>query len=344
MTKQVKCVVWDLDDTVWQGTLLEGGGGELYPSTRSVVEELDRRGILQSIASKNHHNDAMERLRHFGLEEYFLYPQIHFGPKSQSMEAIAKALNISIDSLAFVDDQPFEREEVQAHAPGVRCYLAERLPELPTLPEFTPRFVTEDSAMRRKLYQTDMARAQSEEKFDGPKESFLAGLNMVFTIAPVGDNDLQRAVDLTERTNQLNATGITYSHDDLDALRRSDRHLLHMAALEDKFGPYGKIGLSLVEIGEDVWTIRLLLMSCRVMARGVGGVMLSHIVRQGLASGKKIQADFVETGKNRMMYVTYKFAGFEEIRNHDNRLLLEYTGGPAAAAPSWLKVVLHDAI
>lgn len=154
----------------------------------------------------------------------------------------------------------------------------------------------------------------------------------------MADGDLQRAVDLTERTHQLNATGLTFGHDELDALRSSPDHLLLMSSLEDKFGPYGKIGLALVEKGNDVWTLKLLLMSCRVMSRGVGSVMLNHIITEAARAGKRLQAEFVETDRNRMMYVTYKFAGFEEVARDGSWSLLEYQGSGLAGFPTYLKV------
>jgi len=338
--KTIKCLVWDLDDTLWQGILLEGGANRLREGVREVLETLDRRGILQSIASRNEHDHAMERLSRFDLQDYFLYPQIHFGPKSESLRTIAKKLNIGIDTFAFVDDQPYEREEVGQALPEVLTLDAADLPLVPGLPRFIPRFITEDSALRRRMYMTDISRAKAEENFNGPAEAFLATLGMRFTIAPVSEGYLQRAVDLTERTHQLNATGLTFSHDDLDALRASPEHMLLISSLEDKFGPYGKIGLSLVKKGEQSWTIKLLLMSCRVMSRGVGSVMLNHIIRESKRAGKKLYADFVESERNRMMYITYKFAGFEEKERLDNHSLLEYRGNGRVGFPSYLEVTV----
>jgi FkbH-like protein len=340
MAKTLKCLVWDLDNTLWNGVLLEGGGKTLLPGARETIIELDRRGILHSIASRNVHAEAMARLRELGLADYFLYPRIDFGAKSHSIAAIAKALNLGLDTFAFIDDQPFERDEVRDALPEVRVYPAEDVASLPGLADFTPRFVNQDSALRRSMYQADMLRNAEEEHFEGPAEAFLQRLQMRFTISPVADGDLERAVDLTERTNQLNATGLTFDHDELDALRKSPTHLLSISSLEDKYGSYGRIGLSLMEKGEEVWTIRLLLMSCRVMNRGVGGAQLNYLIREALAAGKTLRADFVETARNRMMYVTYKFAGFEEIAEDGNRLTLEYRGTGAPAFPNYLDVVI----
>ncbi|MBN1294823.1 MAG: HAD-IIIC family phosphatase [Candidatus Latescibacteria bacterium] len=341
-TQQVKCIVWDLDDTIWEGILLEGGGNSLRDGIMRVIKELDMRGILQSIASRNDHQQAMERLESFGIAEYFLYPQINFGNKSTSVRAIADELNIGIDSIAFVDDQQFERDEVASLHKEVYCIDAAEIQSIPDMPCMKPRFVTEDSAKRRQMYIEDKKRAAVEERFEGSREEFLSGLNMRFMIRHATEGDLQRAVELTERTNQLNATGRTYNYDELNALRTSANHLLYVCSLEDSYGDYGRIGLALVEKGETLWTIRLLLMSCRVMSRGVGSIMLNFIIRKALDEGKKLQADFVETGRNRMMYVTYRFGGFREIETDGKKSLLHYEeGGPYPGFPDYVEVV-HD--
>lgn len=219
--KTVKCVVWDLDNTVWDGVLLEDGDVTLRPAVVEVIRTLDERGILHSIASRNDHDAAMAKLTEFGIADYFLHPQIHWGNKSDSIRAVAEAINIGIDTLAFVDDQPFERDEVGfAHA-QVLCIDALDAAAIPGLPEMRPRFVTADSRERRHLYRADIRRKHAEDAHQGTDEDFLASLGMRFTIAPAQERDLQRAEELTVRTNQLNATGYTYSYEELDAFRRS---------------------------------------------------------------------------------------------------------------------------
>ncbi|WP_254897282.1 hypothetical protein [Amycolatopsis sp. Hca4] len=147
--------------------------------------------------------------------------------------------------------------------------------------EFAPRFVTDESAQRRGMYFSQLARDDVEADFAGTGEDFLASLDLRFTIAPAKREDLQRAEELTVRTNQLNSTGRTYSYDELDALRSSSEHVLLVASLTDKFGSYGKIGLALLEKGTPDWRLNMMLMSCRVMSRGVGTVLLGHVM--GLA-------------------------------------------------------------
>ena len=140
---------------------------------------------------------------------------------------------------------------------------------------------------------------------------------MHFFIHDAQEEDLKRAEELTVRTNQLNATGRTYDYDELNAFRLSDNHKLLVCELTDKYGSYGKIGLALIETGEEYRHLKLLLMSCRVMARGVGTVLLSHIMQETKKAGKKLRADFRKTDRNRIMYVSYKFANFKEVSSDD---------------------------
>ncbi|HYX22776.1 MAG TPA: HAD-IIIC family phosphatase, partial [Thermoanaerobaculia bacterium] len=314
MSKQaIKCVVWDLDDTVWDGILLEDPEVRLRPPVVEILRALDERGILHSIASRNEHDLAMAKLRELGIDDYFLYPQINWNSKAASLARIAQDLNLALDAFAFVDDQPFEREEVAFSHAGVLCLDSALLDDLLDRPEFNPRFITEDSRLRRRMYQADARRNREEAEFVGPQEEFLATLGMVFTIAPCREEDLKRAEELTVRTHQLNTTGYTYSYEELDALRRSPRHELLIASLEDRHGAYGKIGLSLIEKDADVWTVKLLLMSCRVMSKGVGTILIHHLLRRAKEAGVRLRAELVDTGRNRQMLITYRFAGFKEV-------------------------------
>ena len=146
----IKCVVWDLDNTVWDGILLEDREVRLRPHVVHILKTLDERGILHSIASRNDHDTAMAKLKEFGLDDYFLYPQINWNSKAASIAQIAKDVNIGLDAVAFVDDQPFEREEVAFTHRQVLCLDSALLDDLLDRPEFNPRFITEDSRQRRR--------------------------------------------------------------------------------------------------------------------------------------------------------------------------------------------------
>ncbi len=336
--KQIKCVVWDLDNTLWNGVLLEDPSVSLNPKAVEVIKTLDQRGILQSIASKNNYDDAMGKLKLFGLEEYFLYPQINWEPKSSSIVEIAKRLNINVNTFAFIDDQDFELDEVRFSQPKVITINAQDISKILDLPIFIPRFITDDSKIRRKMYQCDIKRNNIEETFTGSKDEFLRTLDMKLTMNYATEYDLQRAEELTLRTHQLNTTGYTYSYDELNFFRTSNSHMLVILGLEDKYGTYGKIGLSLIEKSKSEWIIKLILMSCRVMSRGVGNFLISYLRQAAKNAGIRLIAEFIPTDRNRMMYMSYKFASFSEKEKKGDLILLENDLSLIPPFPDYLKV------
>ena len=340
----VKVLVWDLDNTVWDGVLLEGDEVRVRPAAAAALRALDARGILHSIASKNDHDLAMERLRTLGVADYFLYPRIGWGAKSAGVEAIARSINVGLDAIAFIDDDPFERDEVRHALPQVRVLDAAEAAALAQRPEFMPRFITDESALRRRMYQADVERNRAEESFAGPQEEFLAALRMKFTIERAQEADLRRAEELTVRTNQLNTSGQTFSYEELDRFRRSPDHLLLIAGLEDRYGTYGKIGLALIARQPRRWTLKLLLMSCRVISRGVGSILIQHILRLARDAGARLLAELKPTPRNRMMLVTFKFAGFREVEQHGELLVFEHDLQGLQGFPPYVEVRVGEGL
>lgn len=309
----IKCVIWDLDETIWDGTLLETGDVTLKPGIREIIRILDERGILHSIASKNYDQDGLKKLDEFGLTDYFVYSKINWNAKSVSVGTIHKKLNIHPESILFIDDNPVERDEVHSEYPEVLCVDAKDYTSLLDLPCMNPQVITEDAYHRRRMVQAAIQREDDQTTFQGPKPAFLKTLKLQLTISKATESDLARVEELTLRTHQLNTTGITYRHDELSVLLNSPEHTLWICGLTDRYGPYGKIGLALVEKGSSNNTLQLLLMSCRVMSLGIGTVLLSHIMQETKSEGKRLHVDFRETDRNRMMKVTLAFGNFKTV-------------------------------
>jgi FkbH-like protein len=310
---EIKCVVWDLDRTLWEGILSEGDPIRLRPRTQEILDTLDRRGILHSVASKNDFQPAMKMLESLEVSHYFICPQISWNAKSAALSKIRESLNIQMDSILFIDDDPYERDEVSSEHPDIICVDAARYGDLLQDPRLQPRFITEDSPRRRQLYLNQIEREQAEGEFQGPRKEFLASLGMSLTIARATESDLQRAQELTVRTNQLNSTGRTYGYDELIGLLDSPRHELLLCQLEDCYGHHGKIGLALIETIGGCDHLRLLLMSCRVMSLGLGSVLLSYVMRRARIQNRSLRADFRRNDRNRQMYVTFRLSNFKEI-------------------------------
>lgn len=338
-TPTIKCLVWDLDDTMWDGVLLERDEAIPYPDAVHTLRVLADRGIVHAVASRGDPRLAEAHLRKHGLYEMFATIQVGWGAKSASVRQVASSLNIGMDTIAFVDNDPAERAEVTTVLPQVRVYDAARITELPLLDEFVPGTVTAEARARTELYRVERDRKRAEDVFDGTRQEFLTSLGLVMTVRPAGEEDLERAHELTVRTHQLNTTGRTFDIDELRKLIRSPRHEVLVASLRDRFGSYGVIGLVVSELRGPDSVIELLLMSCRVMSRGVGTPLIRHVVGRARAAGRRPLAEFVPTEVNRVMLVTLRFAGFGVWRRQPDSMVLAFDSTVPSAATDHITVL-----
>ncbi|MEV6390190.1 amino acid adenylation domain-containing protein [Nocardia xishanensis] len=341
MNAIVKCLVWDLDDTLWDGVVLEGDARAPRMEARKTLALLDERGIVHAIASRGEPAPALAHLSAHGLEDMFCATQIGWATKSEAVRHISESLNIGLDAVAFIDNDPVERAEVASALPQVRCYAAEDVAGLPDLAEFSPVVVTEDARERRQRYRAEARRRTSEQSFAGSNAEFLLGLGLVMTVRRAREADLERAHELTVRTHQLNTTGRTFDIEQLRELSASATHEVLIATLRDRFGEYGAIGLAVTEFRGTDSVLLLMLMSCRVMSRGVGGALLAHLIERASARGQRCVAEFVPTEVNRVMLVTLRFAGFAVLEQDSRRALLGHDG--RTAVPNTAHVLVRSA-
>ncbi|MGO9391056.1 HAD-IIIC family phosphatase [Rhodoblastus sp.] len=296
--KKCKCVVWDLDNTLWQGILVEDGFDKLKLNQNAVaaIKELDRRGILHSLASKNNPADAMAALEKFGLSEYFLAPQISWGPKSMAIKAIAQSLNLGVDSFAFVDDQPFERAEVQATHPGVSIYSDQDIDLLCASPEFNVP-ATAEAARRRQMYREEESRQAILSESGSEFVQFLKSCHLRLAISDITAGNIDRVFELAQRTNQLNYAGKRLPMADIQALLTSTALSGFVLSCSDRFGDYGVIGFAVVDVV--TFTVENFFMSCRVQSKKVDNAFFGWL--QTLAKQKgvdRLKVRFTPTAKN----------------------------------------------
>lgn len=337
---RLKCLVWDLDNTLWDGTLVEDGAGRLRirPAVVALIKAADERGILNSVASKNNHDDALQVLRDHGLEEYFLFPQIQWRPKSQSLHQIAQELNIGIDSLALIDDQAFEREEVKAELPQATVIDAADLQAITARPEWQ-ELPTEESRNRRAMYREQERRQDALASYQGDYVSFLRNCQMEMTLAPLDPSSLQRVYELAQRTNQLNFSGRRYEEKELqEILGRADRET-YVITCADRFGVYGIVGFGVV----DVEAPRLLdlMFSCRVQGKHVEHAFLAYLLNRFAPAGTRdFFATYRKTAKNTPAGKVFEEAGFEPALDADPTALV-FRRGRALADEGVVRIHSH---
>lgn len=297
--KTAKCVVWDLDNVMWRGTLAEDGidGIVLNQDAVAAIKALDARGILNSVASKNDERPGIEALEQFGVREYVLFPQIGWGPKSDSLRAIASLLDIGIDTFVFIDDQAFERGEVSHALPEVRVLSDADIPGLIERPFFDAP-ATKESVKRRRMYQDEERR---QATFAGSGTDYLAFLRTCgigLTITRPSLENAERLFELAQRTNQLNFAASRLSRAEIDDLVAGVHPLeAYVLRCTDTFGDYGIIGLVLVDSTSA--TIEAFFMSCRVQRKRVEHALFEMLRRRLLDRGHTtMQVRFKRSAKN----------------------------------------------
>ena len=281
-----KVLVWDLDETLWTGTLAEDGPDGVTPRPEAVaaLKALDARGVLHSVASKNDAGEAAMALRRFGLYDYFLHPQVGWGPKSASVGAIAAALDLGLDSVVFVDDQPFERAEVCAAHPGVRTLDHMQVAALPDHPWFDHPAAPE-AARRRSLYQAEAARGRAAAVAGGDYLAFLRASALVLDVRPLDAADALRVHELSQRTNQLNFTGAKFTRGEVEAMIAppDPRHARLTLRCTDAWGDYGLIGFADLDLASG--ELASFFMSCRVQRKRVEHAAFAHLAARLAARG-----------------------------------------------------------
>ncbi|MDB4787149.1 HAD-IIIC family phosphatase [Flavobacteriales bacterium] len=292
---KIKCVVFDLDNTLWKGVIGDDGadGVVVRQEALDFIHALDQRGIICAVASKNEAGIALEKIEAIGLSEFLLFPEINWGPKSQSIRRIAEAMNVSLDTFAFVDDNAFERREVQAGLPMVRVYPEHGLDQLLRLADFDVP-VTEQAAKRRLSYLAESRRVRTRSSQGDGADAFLRSCNMKLSILSPAMH-VDRCLEMIDRTNQFNISGQRYSKAEFERLLKSD---LHWAwSVRDDYGDYGIVGYLRAEKEPGAWVIKDFVMSCRVAQKRIEEGLFSHF-RAELSDGLPVVLELIKTSRN----------------------------------------------
>jgi FkbH-like protein len=307
---------------------------------RRVLAELDRRGILLSIASANDPDTALTTLRRKGLAGYFLHPQVGWHSKVWSIQQIADKLGVGLDTIGFIDDEPFEREQVCHLLPGVRTYAAGASRSLLELPEFKPPILTHESRERRHKYLQAVEREAAAESSHMSRQEFLDYCRTTLTLRAAVPDDLPRIVELMRRTHKLNSTGVVYGEDEVAVWLSAGTRRVHVAQLADRFVDYGRVGVAVSRTTSDSWELTDFLMSCRVLARGITGYFIAWLGGEACRAGaSRISSRYRPSGRNHRLETLYKLAGFKpKKRYRDGAVLYEKRTSEAPPPPSWLTV------
>ena len=344
-----KVVVVDCDNTLWRGVVGEvGAEGVQFDPQHVLLQEtlrrLSRSGILVCLCSKNEEFDVwsvFERRPDFRLSrDEVVGAVINWMPKSQNLKTLASRLNLGIDSFIFLDDSAFETEQMRTERPEV---LTLRVPEEPAdmldaldrCEAFDRLEVTAEDRARSEMYQQERARQVAQETLS--PEEFLTRLGLRVRVASPAEAQLTRVAQLINKTNQFNLTTLRRTPDEVAALLRSTAHRLLAVWVVDRFGDYGLTGLAVLEAREDGWHLDTLLLSCRVLARGVETALLAVIGEQlRAAHAPALHARFIPTAKNAPAADFLPSHGFTRL--DDTRFVI--TADALPARPAHLQIDL----
>lgn len=321
--KKVKCVIWDLDNTLWDGVLIESGEVQGKDSIVNTIKELDSKGIVNSISSKNDYESAYAKLQELGISEYFVFSKINWDPKSINIQNTIKQMNVSADTVVFVDDTAFEREEVKKAIPQITVVDAMDIEEFVRSDRFNVP-ITDDSKKRRHTYHM-LEKQQKEMKlWNGDIDDFLRSCNMRLLIGRPYESELSRCFELLQRTNQLNASGRRLSMEEVKQYWESEQFDTKVLICKDKFGDYGLVGFAIVKKG-DVPVITDFVISCRVANKKIEHAFIQHLA-QNSKSGM-IQIRYKQTDRNGPIFKVVKELdmSMKEIDNESE--LYEYAMG-----------------
>ncbi len=295
----VKCVVFDLDNTLWEGVLLENETLRANDNLVHLIRELDRRGILLSLASKNDHEHAWQKVEELGLSEYFLHPQINWRPKSENIMRISDALDIGLNTFAFIDDNPFELEEVSRCLPEVACFHVGDIDGLLDRPRFEGSDSVE-SKNRRQYYREAIARETNQEGYNNDYNGFLASCETKLEIEPYRETDFDRVVELAQRTNQLNFSGTKYKRPEIASLLADQDLEKYVLRCSDKYGSYGTVGLGLVRRQGQEIRVEEFMLSCRVQGRLIEQAFFHYLSeRSNTDQLRRLSVNFLRTPRNK---------------------------------------------
>lgn len=330
-----KCLVLDLDNTLWGGVIgddgLSGiqigelGTGHAFSDFQKWLKELKNRGILLTVCSKNNEDTAKEPFeKHpemvLRLEDFSMFVA-NWEDKARNIRTIQQALNIGMDSMVFLDDNPFERELVRTMIPEIT------VPELPEDPALYLQYLrgldlfetasySREDAGRTEQYREKAQRAAFEAAFQS-YDDYLEALQMRASAAAFDPFHYPRIAQLTQRSNQFNLRTVRYTEAEIEALAQDDSRIGLYFTLKDKFGDHGLISVVVLEKQpEDTLFISEWLMSCRVLKRGMEEFIVDKILSVAAQQGfRRVVGEYIPTPKNAMVKDLYEQLGFARLEN-----------------------------
>lgn len=328
-----KCVILDLDNTLWGGVIGDDGLksiqigelglGHAFSEFQMWLKELKNRGIILAVCSKNNEDIAKEPFeKHpemvLRLDDISMFVA-NWDDKATNIKHIQETLNIGMDSMVFIDDNPFERNLVKSMIPDIT------VPDLPEDPAlylsylkslnlFETTSYSENDKDRTKQYQAQAQRTTMQSSFEN-FDDYLKSLEMKATVHSFDEFEFPRISQLTQRSNQFNLRTVRYTESEIEQIAKDNKYLTLSFSLKDKFGDYGLISVVIMEKqDEKTLFLNTWLMSCRVLKRGMEEFIINSIIETAKENGfSKVIGEYIKTPKNAMVENIYSKLGFKDL-------------------------------
>lgn len=356
--KIAKVLVVDLDNTLWGGVLGEDGitgiqlgaehPGAAYQGVQRALLDLHRRGILLAVCSKNNHDEALDTIeKHPGMllkASHFSAMRINWTDKAQNLREIASELNVGVDSLAFLDDNPIERQQVRVVLPDVfvinlPAHAMDFARSVRECPAFERLALSKEDQQRGAMYLTQREREQLEQTITS-RVDFYRSLQQEAEISPLTKANQSRIAQLINKTNQFNLTTRRYTEQQIFELAFQPGFSLYSIRVRDRFGDNGLVGVAITRQEGSIAEIDTFLLSCRVIGRTVETAFLSFLAARARSNGAtRLQGWFLPTKKNapaRDFYSGHGFVAAEQ--NGDGTLWTIDLKQNSLSAPEWVRL------
>ncbi|MBN2589949.1 MAG: HAD-IIIC family phosphatase [Sedimentisphaerales bacterium] len=345
-TKKVKCVIVDLDNTMWNGIIRNVGIENVQIRIDkerfrwNVLAILHARGILVGVISKNDsylENDIRALVKEQLSGTEFVCFVLNWNDKWQNLQQVQQHLNIGLDSIVFIDDNQFEREQMKAMLPEVRVFDENIFESMLYMPEFQPEQITYESKKRTRFYIEENQRKQAQG--NESRDEFLKQCDFAIQIDKMQPYHVDRVTELVQRTNQLNTSIKRYTKEQIISFSHQPNCDIFTVNVADKFGDYGLVGVCIAFGNNDIYEIDTLLFSCRVMSRGIEDYTLTSLLKHAKNSNfDKAVLQFEKGPKNEQMRTILSNNNFKQTDDNNNQITYTFdlTNQQIKPYPEWL--------
>jgi len=358
---KVKCVIVDCDNTLWGGIVGEDGAaglimdakgpGRRYHDLQQTLRDLRRRGIVLAISSKNEEKDVIDVLRHHPdcvlREDDFAAMRINWADKAQNIESIANELNLGLEHILFIDDNPVECEWIKGRLPRIQVLQwsgssGDQI-AIGDIAGFDSLVVTDEDRSRTELYRADARRTAARQEATSI-EDYLRSLQMVAVIGSARPELLPRLAQLTQRTNQFNLTTRRYDVSQLHEIAEDANARLVWLELRDRFGANGIVGCGILRRQGDTAVIDTLLLSCRVIGRGAETILINRLATNAREMGATtLVGEYIPSDRNAQVEGLYGRLGFIGPESHGKTQRWSWAlAAGVPESPDWFKIVDQD--